>query len=48
MIRSVAALLLLVATPAISETVDVKYRGIVDLKPFTCTDTPRSSFIQPV
>lgn len=48
MMRSVAALLLLVATPAISETVDVKYRGIVDLRPFACTETPRSSFIQRV
>jgi hypothetical protein len=27
-----------------AETVDVKYRGVVDLKPFACTDTPRSSF----
>jgi len=26
----------------------VKYRGAVDLKPFVCTDTPRSSFIQSV
>ena len=31
-----------------AETVDVKYRGAVDLKPFACTDTPRSSFIQRV
>jgi KTSC domain len=31
-----------------AETVDVKYRGVVDLKPFACTDTPRSSFIQRV
>jgi hypothetical protein len=28
-----------------AETVDVKYRGPVDLKWFACTDTPRSSFI---
>jgi hypothetical protein len=49
MIRSlVTGLVLLVTTPATSETVDVKYRGIVDLTPFTCTDTPRSSFIQRV
>jgi hypothetical protein len=49
MIRTIAALFLLVAsTPVLSETVDVKYRGIVDLKPFECTDTPRSSFIQRV
>jgi hypothetical protein len=31
-----------------AETVDVKYRGAVDLKPFACTDTPRSSFIHRV
>ncbi len=49
MIRSiVTALVLLVTTPATSETVDVKYRGIVDLMPFACTDTPRSSFVQRV
>jgi hypothetical protein len=28
-----------------SETVDVEYRGPVDLKTFECRDTPRSSFI---
>jgi hypothetical protein len=49
MIRPIAAaLVLLIAGPAISETVDVKYRGAVDLKPFACADTPRSSFIQRV
>src|SRR6202165_1579033 len=49
MIRQVvASLALLIATPASSETVDVRYRGAVDLKPFACTDTPRSSFIQRV
>jgi len=26
-------------SPAQAETVDVKYRGPVDLKPFTCTNT---------
>ena len=30
------------------ETVDVKYRGTVDLRTFECRDTPRSSFIQRV
>lgn len=30
-----------------AETVDVKYRGLVDLKPFTCTDT-KSSFVNRV
>jgi KTSC domain len=49
MIRSIVTILvLLVTTPATSETVDVKYRGIVDLTSFACTDTPRSSFIQRV
>jgi hypothetical protein len=49
MIRPIAtALLLLIASPVSSETVDVKYRSTVDLKPFACTDTPRSSFIQRV
>jgi hypothetical protein len=38
----------LISMPLSAETVDVKYRGIVDLKPFTCTDTPRSSFTQRV
>ena len=47
MIRPILApFTLLMAVPAISETVDVKYRGAVDLKPFVCVDTPRSSFIQ--
>jgi hypothetical protein len=49
MIRALTtALALLITTPVSSETVDVKYRGVVDLKPFVCTDTPRSSFIQRV
>jgi KTSC domain len=49
MIRPIIALfVLLVITPVRSETVDVKYRGAVDLIPFVCTDTPRSSFIQRV
>jgi hypothetical protein len=50
MVRSITAatLAVLIATPVSSETVDVKYRGVVDLKPFACTDTPRSSFIQRV
>jgi KTSC domain len=34
--------------PARSESVDVKYRGRVDLTPFTCTDVTRSSFIKRV
>lgn len=39
---------LLLTSPVKSETVNVKYRGPVDLKPFACTDTPQSSFIQRV
>jgi hypothetical protein len=31
-----------------AETVDVKYRGQLDLKPFACTTIERSSFIQRV
>jgi KTSC domain len=49
MVRAiVTALAILIVTPVNSETVDVKYRGVVDLKPFICSDTPRSSFIQRV
>jgi hypothetical protein len=39
---------ILVFSAAQAETVTVKYRGPVDLKPFACTDTPRSSFIRRV
>jgi hypothetical protein len=31
-----------------AETVQVKYRGEVDLKPFACTEVSRSSFIHRV
>src|SRR5690348_14038895 len=31
-----------------AETVDVKYRGPVDLNPFACSDITRSSFIERV
>jgi hypothetical protein len=49
MVRTSTALFLLLLTAqARSETVDVKYRGPVDLKTFECRDTPRSSFIQRV
>jgi hypothetical protein len=44
----VALLLLLLSTEVQSESVEVKYRGQVDLKTFECRDTPRSSFIQRV
>ncbi|MCP3478030.1 KTSC domain-containing protein (plasmid) [Bradyrhizobium sp. CCGUVB1N3] len=42
-----AALLLLAfyLLPSHGETVDVKYRGPVDLKTFACNDISRSSFI---
>jgi hypothetical protein len=47
MIRSILVIVsALIAIPINSESVNVKYRGVVDLTPFTCTDTPRSSFIQ--
>ncbi|TYL95951.1 KTSC domain-containing protein [Bradyrhizobium rifense] len=36
---------LLSVTWADAETVDVKYRGSVDLKPFTCQDITRSSVV---
>jgi KTSC domain len=49
MIRSVAFMLVALATAPIStETVSVAGRGVVDLRPFTCTDTPRSTIIQRV
>jgi hypothetical protein len=31
-----------------AESVGVRYRGAVDLTPFRCTDTPRSSFVERV
>lgn len=45
--KRIAALAFLLATSAHAETVDVKYRGPVDLKPFTCQDT-KSSFVNRV
>src|SRR6476646_9142902 len=49
MVRGGTFLILLLLTAEVrSETVDVKYRGSVDLKTFECRDTPRSSFIQRV
>jgi hypothetical protein len=44
----VVTLVVFYAGPINAEAVDVKYRGRVDLKPFACTDTPRSSFIERV
>ena len=50
MIRGLTVVLasFLYAAEVRSETVDVKYRGPVDLKTFACADTPRSSFIERV
>jgi hypothetical protein len=46
MIRLLTSLFLLLLTAEVrSETVDVKYRGPVDLKTFECRDINRSSFI---
>jgi hypothetical protein len=47
-IKYVVAFLLMMPTSIVAETVDVKYRGPVDLSSFACADTPRSSFIQRV
>jgi hypothetical protein len=41
-----AALAGCVTTIAHAESVDVKYRGLVDLRPFNCSDVSRSSFIE--
>lgn len=47
MVRTTTAIFFLLLTAqARSETVDVKYRGPVDLKTFDCRDINRSSFIQ--
>ena len=47
MIRSVATLLALLCIVT-TETVEVRGRGAVDLAPFACTDTPRSTVVQRV
>ena len=44
----IVAALLVIFSVARSETVAVKYRGEVDLAPFTCTDVERSSFVKRV
>jgi hypothetical protein len=46
--RVTVALILLFSTEVHAETIDVKYRGPVDLKPFECREINRSSFIQRV
>jgi KTSC domain len=49
MLRSALLLLILFAAQSVSaETVDVKYLGMIDLKPFACSDISRSSFIERV
>ena len=49
MTRTATTIILLLLTAEVgSETVDVKYRGPVDLKTFECRDINRSSFIQRV
>jgi len=49
MIRSVAtAHALLWTAPVVTEKVEIIGRGTIDLAPFACTDTPRSSIVQRV
>jgi hypothetical protein len=49
MIRTIAvALALLWTAPLETEKVEVGGRGTVDLAPFACTDTPRSTVVQKV
>ena len=50
MSAAVTAMLYLIPLVALlrAETVQVKYRGPVDLKPFECIDITRSSFIHRV
>ena len=49
MIRSIATTLALLCTsPPTKETVEVRGRGEIDLAPFMCTDTPRSTVVQRV
>jgi hypothetical protein len=48
-IRSIAtALALLWTAPVVSEKVELRDRVTIDLAPFACTDTPRSSVVQRV
>jgi len=42
---AIAALLFGSRSALCAESVDVKYRGAVDLKPFDCSEISRSSFI---
>ena len=45
MIRLIFTFVLLLSSWAEAETVDVKYRGPVDLEPFACQDITRSSVV---
>jgi hypothetical protein len=47
-LRKIIPLLLICASPALAETVDGKYRGLVDVAPFNCTDVTRSSLVRRV
>ena len=49
MVRAAAAIFMhLLATPVVSETIDVGRRGSVDLNSFECRDINRSSIVQRV
>src|SRR4051794_1448860 len=49
MVRAAAAIFMhLLATPVVSETIDVGGRESVDLSSFECRDTTRSSIVQRV
>lgn len=49
MIRPIATMLALLCTsPVVTEVVEVQGRGEIDLAPFSCTDTPRSTVVQRV
>lgn len=49
MVRAATALFLsLFAAPVTSETVDVTWRGVVDLRTFECRDINRSTIVQRV
>ena len=48
MVRAAAAILHLLATPVVSETIDVGDRNRVDLSSYACRDITRSSIVQRV
>ncbi|KQW21511.1 hypothetical protein ASC80_12650 [Afipia sp. Root123D2] len=45
MLRIFTIAIVLLSNAASAETINVKYYGTLDLKPFVCTDITRSSFI---